>query len=290
MKMKNIGFLGLGAMGSRMAANLIKEGHHVTVYNRSIAPTLSLKELGAKVAATPKDASQNADFIISMVKDDDASRSIWLDEENGALLSINKDVVLIESSTLTPTWVKMLSEQASKKHAHFIDAPVVGSRPQAEAGQLIYLVGGEASILDRAKPLLMAMGTTIHHVGGVSTGATMKLAVNTLFGIQVAALAETLSWLEKSGISTETIINILNQLPTTSMAMQGIGKLLASGNDAPLFPISLVAKDFAYATNLAHTYNSESPISDVVANLYSNAQAAGFGDKNIVVVKKLYNF
>ena len=286
--MAKIGFLGLGAMGSRMAANLIAKGHEVTVYNRTGSACAPLKEKGATVVTNSRKAAQNAEFIISMVTDDNAARSIWLDEKNGALAEVQKGAVIIESSTVTPDWVKTLSEHAAKKGAHFIDAPVVGSRPQAEVGQLIYLVGGEKSVLDKAQPVLLAMGAAVLHVGGIGSGATMKLAVNTLFGIQVAAWAETLSWLEKSGIAAGDAVNILNTLPTTSPALQGIGKLMAAGNDDPLFPISLVAKDFGYATQFAHDQHSKSPIADSVAELFSEARNSGFADKNIVAIKKYY--
>lgn len=286
--MAKIGFLGLGAMGSRMASNLIANGHKVTVYNRTATACVPLKEKGAAVASTPREAAKNAEFIISMVTDDNAARSIWRDEKNGALAEVQKSSVIIESSTVTPAWVKNLSEHAAKKGAEFIDAPVVGSRPQAEAGQLIYLVGGEKSVLDKVQPILLAMGTAVHHVGGAGSGAMMKLAVNTLFGIQVAAWAETLSWLEKAGIAAGDAVNILNTLPTTSPALQGIGKLMAAGNDDPLFPISLVAKDFGYATQFAHDQHSKSPIADSVAQLFSEARDSGFADRNIVAIKKYF--
>lgn len=287
--MAKIGFLGLGAMGSRMAANLIAKGHEVSVYNRTDNASQALKDKGAKIAATPRVAAQHAEFIISMVTDDNAARSLWLDEKNGALAGAAKGAVLIESSTVTPKWVKTLSDHAAKAGAHFMDAPVLGSRPQAEAGQLIYLVGGQKSVLDKAQPVLMAMGAAVHHVGAIGCGATMKLAVNTLFGIQVAAWAETLSWLEKTGIAMKDAVNILNTLPTTSSALQGIGKLMAAGNDDPLFPIALVAKDFGYATQLANAQHSKSPIADVVAQLFVETKNAGFGDRNIVAVKRAYD-
>ncbi|MFM9889439.1 MAG: NAD(P)-dependent oxidoreductase [Rickettsiales bacterium] len=286
--MAKIGFLGLGAMGSRMAANLIAKGHDVTVYNRTANAANALKEKRASVAATPREAAQDAEFIISMVTDDSAARSIWLDEKNGALAGAKKGAVVIESSTVTPDWVSTLAKHAATLVLDFIDAPVLGSRPQAEAGQLIYLVGAEKSALDKAQPVLMAMGAAVHHVGKIGSGATMKLAVNTLFGIQVAAWAETLSWLEKAGIATGDAVNILNTLPTTSPALQGIGKLIAAGNDDPLFPISLVTKDFAYASQLAHDLQSKSPVADVVATLFMDTKNAGFGDRNIVAIKNLY--
>lgn len=287
--MAKIGFLGLGAMGSRMAANLIAKGHEVSVYNRTETAAYALKDKGANIATTPRVAAQHAEFIISMVTDDNAARSIWLDEKHGALAGAAKNAVIIESSTVTPEWVKILADHAAKTGVDFIDAPVLGSRPQAEAGQLIYLVGGDKAVLDKTQPILLAMGAAVHHVGAIGCGATMKLAVNTLFGIQVAAWAETLSWLQKVGIETGDAVNILNTLPTTSPALQGIGTLMAAGNDDPLFPIALVAKDFTYATQLAHLRDAKAPIADAVLALFRQTESDGYGDRNIVAVKRAYD-
>lgn len=286
--MAKIGFLGLGAMGSRMAANLIAKGHEVTVYNRSPAASAALKEKGASVASTPREAAEGAACVISMVTDDQAAQDVWLDDAKGALAALPKNAIAIESSTVTPEWVKTLAQHAAKAGVALLDAPVVGSRPQAEAGQLIYLVGGEPSVLHKVQPVLEAMGAAVHHVGNIGSGATMKLAVNTLFGIQVAAWAETLNWLEKAGIAPGDAVAILNALPTTSPALQGVGKLMAAGQDDPLFPIALVAKDFGYATRLAKEKLSASPLADVVAKLFVSVRDKGFGDRNIVAVKHAF--
>lgn len=286
--MTKIGFLGLGAMGSRMAAALLKQGHEVTVFNRSQNAASALVTQGATPAKTPYEAAIDADLIISMLRDDEASAAVWLDEKTGALNGAKSQAILIESSTTSPAWIKTLSQKAQEKAIAFLDAPVVGSRPQAEAGQLIFLVGGKKTVFDKAEPVFLSMGAAAHYVGEVGKGATMKLAVNTLFGIQVAAWAETLSWLEKSGIRPEDSVAILNQLPTTSPALQGIGKLMAANNDAPLFPVSLVVKDFAYATAFAMQQQASTPLADTVAALFQKTFNAGLGDKNIVAIKHIY--
>jgi 3-hydroxyisobutyrate dehydrogenase len=137
--------LGLGAMGSRMAGNLLKAGHSITVWNRTPAAAAVLVSAGAKQAATPKEAVAGSDFVIAMVRDDEVSRELWLSPETGALAGMVESAVAIESSTLTPNWVRGLGAAVEKRGYAFLEAPVAGSRPQAEAGQLVYLVAINSS-------------------------------------------------------------------------------------------------------------------------------------------------
>ncbi|MGL4231401.1 MAG: NAD(P)-dependent oxidoreductase, partial [Casimicrobium sp.] len=163
--MKTIAFLGLGAMGSRMAKRLLDVGYRVRVWNRTPDKAAALAAEGAIVAATPREAAHEADIVISMVFDDAASRAVWLDEANGAIHSLNANTIAIESSTLSTAWIKTLANAIEKTGASFIDAPVAGSRPQADAGQLIFMVGGETQAVDAARDVFSAMGGALHHVG-----------------------------------------------------------------------------------------------------------------------------
>ena len=140
----------------------------------------------------------------------------------------------MEFSTLSIDWCSELNQQLTHKGISFLDTPVVGSRPQAEQGQLIHLVGGNSQTLKRVKDILLVNANIIHHVGGVTNGMKMKLAVNGLFGIQVAALAEVISLLENSDIPREKIVDVLNKLPITSPALKGIGMLITAKNYKPL--------------------------------------------------------
>lgn len=284
-----IAVLGAGAMGARVARNLLEAGHMVTVYNRSPERVKPLQNLGAMLATTPRAAAEGVAVVFSMVRDDAASRAVWLDEETGAINGLAAGAVAIESSTLTPEWVRTLAERVHLHGASFLDAPVLGTRPQAEAKQLIYLVGGAASALERVAPLLAATSSAVHHMGEVGAGATMKLAVNTLYGVQVAIWAETLALLDAQGIAVTDAVQVLNSLPTTSPALQGAGKLMAAGSYAPLFPIELVAKDFSYALAIARALGAATPTLAAVAALYAQAEARGYGADNIVGVKQLFD-
>src|SRR5271168_1104442 len=138
-----IAVLGLGAMGRRMAVRLLRAGHSVSVYNRSAGPLHDLVAAGAMAGTTPRAAADGAEIVIAMVRDNEASRAVWCDEQDGALKGIGAGAIAIESSTLTPGWVRELAAKVQQTGANLLDAPVVGSRPQADAGQLIHLVGGD---------------------------------------------------------------------------------------------------------------------------------------------------
>ena len=152
--MSNIAFLGMGAMGSRIASRLLTAGHSLQVWNRTSERCQPLVEQGAIAHDSPRQAAQTAEVVIAMVADDKASRQVWLEETTGAMGGLNKDAIAIEYSTLTPDWSHQLAQTMDKLNHSFLAAPVIGSRPQAEAGQLIQLLGGKASTATSVQTLL----------------------------------------------------------------------------------------------------------------------------------------
>lgn len=289
MDLSKVAVLGLGAMGSRIALNLIAADYDVIVWNRSPATAEALAAKGATVAVSPKQAAANADVAISMVTDNEASQHVWLHPETGAVWGLSEGKVAIASSTLTVDWVKKLGTEIEGQGAKFLDAPVVGSRPQAEARQLIFLVGGEVGPLTQVQEILLATSGAIHHVGAIGQGTAMKLAVNTLFGVQVAALAELLEMLGKHGIAPTKAMTCLGELPVTSLAAKGVGSLMVANKHAPMFPIELVEKDFRYALQTAQAVNASTPAAMAVHAVYQQAIAQGYGHDNITGVIQLFN-
>lgn len=283
-----IAVLGLGAMGSRMALRWLKAGYEVIVWNRTPDKTEALKAENAEVAATPRDAAHRADVVVAMVRDNEASQQVWLTERTGAIHGLNSGAIAIESSTLSPDWIVELSGRISETGASFIEAPVLGTRPQAEAGQLIYLAGGDQSVLGKINPLLAATSGAIHHMGAVGSAAVMKLAVNAQYGVQVAIWAEMLAILDRLKIAPETAVETLNTLPTTSPAMQMAGKLMAAKKYEPMFPIELVEKDLRYGLKLAENLKLKTPVLEAVRSVYAQAKAQGYGGDNIVGVAQLF--
>jgi 3-hydroxyisobutyrate dehydrogenase-like beta-hydroxyacid dehydrogenase len=287
--MSRIAVLGVGAMGSRMVVNLLNGNHQVVVYNRTEEKVKPLQKLGAIYAVTPREAAQQADIVISMVTDTDASCEIWLNQETGAILGLRKDAIAIESSTLTVAWVKELAPKLSSRGVSFLDAPVIGSRPQADAGKLIYVVGGQTKTLKQVENILLSTGgSIIHHVGDIGQGMAMKLAVNALFGIQVAALAEVIGMLTKNGLELEKAIQCLSELPIISPAAKNAANLILANNHTPMFPIDLVEKDFRYIMQSAQEVNAPVPVSTAIHDIYLNAISLGYGANNITGIARLF--
>jgi 3-hydroxyisobutyrate dehydrogenase len=284
----NIAFLGLGAMGSRMAVNLIKAGHTLTVWNRDATKADLLLTLGAKLGSTPKAAAQSADIVMSMIRDNDASQTIWTDPETGAFAGMRKGALGIECSTLTMAHVLALGASAEGKGLRFIDAPLAGSRPQAEAAQLIFFAGGKAADVAEAEPVLKAMGAAVHHAGDAGSGATVKLMVNALFGIQLAAMAELIGLAKKSGIDAAKAVEIIGATPIVSPAAKLAAGAMLAGNFAPMFTIELVAKDFGYVVSAAKAVDSSTPISAATLAAFEAAIAQGHGGKNITGIAAIY--
>lgn len=285
--MTNIAVLGLGAMGSRMATNLIKAGHNVTVWNRSPAAAQPLVTLGAHQASTPKEAALGADFVMAMVRDDQASRQVWLDPDCGALAGMRAGAVAIESSTLTPNWIRELGNRASEQSVALLEAPVSGSTPQAESAQLVYLIGGEADILSRAKPLLEAMGSSIHHVGALGSGALAKLCTNTLLGIQVTVLAELIGMLEHSGADIAKVLDAVSATPVWSVVAGRISGSMQAGKFAPQFPIELIEKDFGYTLQAAGS-DQQAPTIAAARGVFRAGLDQNLGQENMTAVVKLF--
>lgn len=285
--MTRIAFLGLGAMGTRMAASLLAGGFDLTAWNRDPAKTREIAEKGAKMGASPRAAAMGADIVIAMLRDDEASARVWLDPQDGALLAMRPGAIAIESSTLSLRATRNLATAARNYGVAFLDAPVVGSRPQAEARQLIHLVGGEAEILSRAQPALKTIGGSIHHAGPTSAGMALKLAINALFAVQVAASAEILAALERQGVSPARASDIIGATPVASpSAKSAMASMIASAY-APLFPVGLAAKDLGYALDAAQDNATSMRIIQAAQAMFNAAVAQGLGEEHLTAVRKL---
>jgi len=280
---ENVAILGLGTMGGGMAANLLKAGHSLAVYNRTAAKAQPLVNAGARLASTPAEAAQGASVIIGMLADDAASRAIWMGED-GALAGVKTGAILIESSTVSPAWIADLAGLAAQHGAELLDAPVTGSRAQAAAGQLTFLVGGSQRALQAATPVLKAMSKEIVHLGPIGAGAKMKLINNFLCGVQVASLAEGLTWIERSGLDPKKALSVLNTGAPASPLLAAISDRMVNRNYAVNFLLKLMAKDMVYAQNEAATCNVQLTTAEVSRALFDDALAKGLGDQDMASV------
>ena len=286
--MKKIAFLGMGAMGSRMAKTLSDAGHSVTVWNRSLEPTKVLEQTPVTLTSRLCDAIENAAFIFSMVRDDEASQAIWLDKQNGVLSTMSKDTIAIECSTLSIPFVQTLSEQFRQADRKWLTAPVVGSRPQAEAGQLIFMLGGDTNIVDHASPIIEPMAAAIHHVGDQVAGAATKLMVNALFGTQLGVMAELIGFAKHAGINIEKALQAISATPVCSPAAKAAADAMVAEAWSPAFPIELVAKDFHLLNHSSTAVSAHTPIISATGNVYVEGVKQGYGHDNVTGIVQLY--
>lgn len=273
----SVAFLGLGIMGSGMARRLLRAGFPLTVYNRNREKNAPFSTEGASVAATPREATEQADIIICMVADDNASRGLWLGE-NGALAGAAPGALLIESSTLTVGWIAELAEAAAARGCEFLDAPVTGSKAHAAAGELNFLVGGSAVALESARPILSAMGRSIVHIGPTGSGARLKLINNFLCGVQLASLAEAMALIEKTGLDRANALEVLTNGAPGSPLVKMVSARMVSRDYAPNFLLRLMTKDLTYALGEAGQHGL--PLTTVAAalKLFEKSVVDGNGD------------
>ncbi len=270
-------------MGSGMAANLLKAGFSLAVYNRTAAKAVPFREQGARVAATPADAARGAEVILSILADDPASREAWTGAD-GALAAADPGAVLIESSTVSPAWIAELGTLATARGLDLLDAPVTGSRVQAASGQLNFLVGGSDAALAKAAPVLDAMGKATIYLGPAGSGAKMKLLNNFLCGVQVASLAEGLAWLERSGLDREKALDVLKNGAPGSPLLAGISARMTSGDYSVNFLLRLMAKDLAYAAAAAEETGVTLSTAANAGALFNRAINAGYGEQDMASV------
>ena len=254
-------------MGGGMAANLLKAGFPLTVYNRTAAKAQALVDGGARLAATPADAARGASIVISMLADDQASREVWLGRD-GALAAAAPGTILIESSTVSPAWIAELAGQAAQRGLEFLDAPVTGSRVQAAAGQLSFLVGGSERALATVTPVLQAMSKEILHLGPVGSGAKLKLINNFLCGVQIASLAEGLAWIERSGLDREKALAFLKTGAGGSPVIGAVSARMVSQIYGVNFLLRLMAKDLRYAETEAARCDIELTTAEAARKLF----------------------
>jgi len=286
--MSTIAFLGLGAMGSRMARRLIEGGRTLVVWNRSPQPVAGLAELGARVAASPREAAEAADLVVSIVTDDEAARTVWLEPQAGAAQGLRAGAVAVEMSTVTPAWIAELGAAVKAHGATLVDAPVAGSLPAVEAGQLLVLMGGDAAAAEKVKEALAPLAAGFRHLGRSGRGVRFKLALNHLLGAQVALMAEVLSGLAADGFDEKAAVEALAGVPVVSPAAANYGRQMAAGQGERQFGVDLMAKDLRYALAAGAAKGVEAPIGRAALGVFERASQAGLGEANASSVRKLY--
>ncbi|WP_084655331.1 NAD(P)-dependent oxidoreductase [Nocardia altamirensis] len=280
--MAKIAFLGVGRMGSGMAARMLAAGHEVTVFNRSPEKAAELAAAGAVLAATPRAAAERADAIFAMVADDAASRAVWLGEDGALAAESAADAFAIECSTLSRPWMLELAKSADARGFRFIDAPVTGLPDAAAAGRLTLFVGADRNHLDAARELLRPLCTNIVHFGEVGAGTAYKLLQNLLGSIQIAATAEALRTAELAGLDLPTVVETLSGGGVASPTLVYASQLMLNGvHDRDIaFTGTLRLKDTRIGVEQADALNAPAAMGHAAFTIFERLIDAGHGDLN----------
>ncbi len=279
----SVAILGLGIMGSGMARRLLSSGFPLSVYSRSREKASQLAESGAFVASSPRQAAARAEIIISMVADDEASRAVWM-MQDGALAGARTGSVLIESSTLTVSWVKELASAAAQRACEFLDAPVTGTKPHAESGQLLFLVGGPASAIEAARPVLSVLGREIVHLGPNGSGALMKLINNFMAAVQTVSFGEALALIQAGGLDLEKAMTILTEGAPGSPMVKRVAGRVTAGDFSPHFFMRLMVKDVTYAVEEAKARGVDLHTANAALETFRRALANGYAEQDFTAV------
>ena len=282
-----VGFIGLGLMGRPMAANLLKAGFDVTVWNRTASRADELVAQGAKLAATPRAVASASEVVITIVSDPAALESVlW--GESGVFAGLQRGSVLIESSTVSPALERRAAAAAVAQAAEFLEAPVTGGTWGAEKGELVFMVGGDAATLKRVEPVLGAMGKKWFHLGPHGAGQTVKLAMNLLLVLEVEAFAEALALVTRAGLSGEKLFEVMQ----TSMGRSGLldikGPMMLKGEYKPSFPLRLMHKDMSLALDLANQLGVPLPSAAATREVLSSVKGAAKEDVDFSALNRFW--
>lgn len=275
-------------MGSGIAKNILKAGFELTVYNRDPQKTQPFINTDARIASTPADAVEGADAIISIVGDNEASRSVWLGEHGILSGNPKPGAIAIESTTVSRDWVETLGQYCLDVGLQFLDCPVTGGPTGAENGQLTILIGGEKKTLLQAETLLKSFSKQTYHFGPIGTGSAYKLIVNSIGATHIAVLAEAMLVAEKAGLDLQTVAQALSTGSVASRATSTNANKMASNSHLDVaFAAKWRSKDVGYGTEMAKALECETPIMKHAANVFKQTVVSGYGEENESAVLRI---
>ncbi len=274
--MQKIGFIGLGIMGSPMAANLIQAGYEVTGYARKPEAVDRLLRAGGKSAASVAEAVEGADVVITMLPDSPQVREVVL-EPDGVLETVGSGVLLIDMSTIAPETSLAVEAAANAKGVRVLDAPVSGGEAGAVEGSLSIMVGGDAEVFEAARPIFDALGKTVVHVGAAGAGQTVKAANQLVVAGIIALVSEAIVLLEASGVDGERGLEVLAGGLAGNRILDRKAATMLGREFTPGFRIDLHHKDMGIALASARSAGVALPVTGLVAQLVASARAMGHG-------------
>jgi 3-hydroxyisobutyrate dehydrogenase-like beta-hydroxyacid dehydrogenase len=282
--MSRLAFVGLGAMGSRLARRLLAGGHQVVGWNRTPDKARELVAAGLTLAASPRAAAEGAEAVFTMVTDDPALRAVALGPD-GIVAGLGKGAVLVEMSTVSGAVVQELHGPVTARGAALLDVPVSGSTITVEQGQATFIAGGDAQALERVRPFLLAMGTAVTHVGPLGLAKTMKIAINLGLAVQMLALSEAVLLAEKAGIARERAVEALLKSVVASPMVKYRGPfVLGQMPTDAWFKVPMIQKDLQLALDEARRSGVTLPLTALTQEWMTAARGLGLGDYDFAVV------
>jgi 3-hydroxyisobutyrate dehydrogenase-like beta-hydroxyacid dehydrogenase len=281
--MANLGFVGLGVMGSEMVSRLLSKGHTVTGYNRTRAKAQRLIDRGMKWADSPRAVCATADVTFSMVTNEKALAAI-MEGPDGILSVVAPGKFLIDMSTVSPRYSRSVAAKAREKGADMIDAPVSGSVITLQEGKLSVMVGGRRETFDRLKPILDDVGPKVTYVGDNGLALSMKIATNLSLAVQMMAFCEGVLLAEKSGIAREVAVDVLTNSAIASPMIKYRGPFVLTMPAEAWFDVNMMQKDMMLALDMGRALDIPLPTTAVCNEFLTAARGMGFAKQDFAVV------
>ncbi|HET7005970.1 MAG TPA: NAD(P)-dependent oxidoreductase [Candidatus Binatia bacterium] len=281
--MANLGFVGLGVMGSRMAKRLLDAGHSVTGYNRTKSKAQWLLDAGMKWADSPRAAVESTEVVFSMIANNHALRAVTEGKE-GILAGLSTGKIYVEMSTVSPAAIRELAKLVEAEGAEMLDAPVSGSSITLEEGKLSFMVGGKAEVFEKVRHYLQAIGPRATYVGGHGLAAAMKVATNLSLAVQMLAFSEGLLLAEKSGIARATAAEVLFNSVIASPMVKYRGPFVLNMPDEALFDVNMMQKDLLLALEMGRQLDVPLPTTAVTNEFLTAARGMGLSDKDFAIL------
>jgi 3-hydroxyisobutyrate dehydrogenase len=281
--MANLGYIGLGVMGGRMAARLLAKGHAVTGYNRTRSKAQALADHGLRVVGTPREVAAAADITFVMVANSEALTSV-AGGADGFIAGLGRGKIVVDMSTVSPALSRELASRVRDTGADMVDAPVSGSVLTLEQGQLSIMVGGDRATFDRLTPLLEDIGPKVTYVGPHGLAVSMKIATNISVAVQMLAFAEGVLLAERSGIARETAVDVMTHSAIGSPMLQYRGRFVLQLPDEAWFDTTMMQKDLRLALEMGRELGVPLPTTATTNEWLTAARAMGLADEDFAAL------
>ena len=281
---RKVAFIGLGVMGAGMASRLAENGHDITVYNRTRSKADEVGELGAKVADTPADAAKDADVVMISLADQNVVSKVVF-EKDGIFETLGEGSYVLDMSTVTPEFARELNGRAREAGYKHLDTCVLGNPMHARQGELRVMAGGDEADFKAVEPLLEAVGKEVTYLGEAGMGATMKLVLNMLMGVQMPALAEAVVFGERAGLDREKILEMISKSGYSSPVMSFRCAIMGARNfEFAAFKLGLMRKDMMLVLGESQKLGVPMPVSESAYAMLTAAQQQGLGDLDVAAI------